>query len=191
MATKSDYYTHVMDIPPQYGPGFSLPESKLIASKIDGTDGSWNLPLPSFNPSVDIEPVHPDIDPGAEASKHEAAYKILKNYENIIKFSLRGAGQPGAKQFQAPLADPYAVPALEYYDDFSILMKILVQCLLGDYKQVQSLPIINRNASTKNKLISSLEYLRDRIGVPRDMSYPAARQLRAHINYITSLLNSA
>jgi len=191
MATKSDYYTHVMDIPPQYGSGYSLPESEIIASKIDGTDGTWSLPLPPFNPSIDIEPVHPNNDPGFEESKHEAAYKIINNYENIIKFSLRGAGKPGTKQFQAPLADPYAIPAIEYYDDYNILLRILVQCLLGDYNQVQSLPIINRNVSTKNKLISSLEYLRDRIGVPRDMSYPAARQLRAHINYIKTLLNSA
>ena len=27
LATKSDYYTHVMDIPPQYGPGFSVDEA--------------------------------------------------------------------------------------------------------------------------------------------------------------------
>lgn len=29
IATKSDYYTHVMDIPPQYGPGFGVKESAL------------------------------------------------------------------------------------------------------------------------------------------------------------------
>ena len=30
---------------------------------------------------------------------------------------------------------------------------------------------------------ASLAYLRDRVGVPRDMKYPAARQLRAHLNW--------
>lgn len=31
---------------------------------------------------------------------------------------------------------------------------------------------------------SSLAYLRDRVGVPRDLPLPAARQLRAHLNWV-------
>lgn len=54
LATKSDYYTHIMDIPPQYGPGYSMnsPERTRLAGAIDGTDGSWSLPLAPFNVSL-------------------------------------------------------------------------------------------------------------------------------------------
>jgi glutathione S-transferase len=37
-------------------------------------------------------------------------------------------------------------------------------------------------------VIPSLEYLRDRVGVPRDLDLPAARQLRAHLNWAADLL---
>jgi glutathione S-transferase len=38
---------------------------------------------------------------------------------------------------------------------------------------------------------ASLAYLRDRVGVPRDMKYPAARQLRAHLNWFIDGLAAA
>jgi hypothetical protein len=38
------------------------------------------------------------------------------------------------------------------------------------------------NLKYSNDLISSLLYLRDRIGVPRDMPLAAARYLRAYLN---------
>ena len=40
MASKSDYYTHVQDIPPQYGPGYDEPGSgaKEFAAIINGED---------------------------------------------------------------------------------------------------------------------------------------------------------
>jgi glutathione S-transferase len=99
MATKSDYYTHIKDIPPQYGPGYDAPGCEALKAVIDGTDGSWSLPLPPFSPS-DVEPISAAIDPGTIDAKHEAAFKLTMNYENVIKFALRGAGEVGAKRFQ-------------------------------------------------------------------------------------------
>jgi len=189
MATKSDYYTHVQDIPPQYGPGYAVEgsQAQVNMAHINGQDGSWSLPLPPFAPS-DLEPVSPAIDPGEEAARHEAAFKLCLNRENIVKFACRGPGSVGAKRFQAPLADPYAVPNLDYQADVDALLRITTMALL------QGSPLSELGASSssdeqeKEALVSSLEYLRDRIGVPRDMSYPAARQLRAFLNYRISIL---
>ena len=37
--------------------------------------------------------------------------------------------------------------------------------------------------------VESAAYLRDRIGVPRDLPLPAARQLRAHLNWFIESLH--
>ena len=87
MATKSDYYTHVMDIPPQYGPGYgdSSEAAKQAQLNIDGLS-TWRLPL-NLSPS-DAEPLPDSMNPGDEAARHEAAYKLVSNYDAIVKFLL-------------------------------------------------------------------------------------------------------
>ena len=37
-------------------------------------------------------------------------------------------------------------------------------------------------------ILASLEYLRARVGVPRDMDFPAARQFRAHLTWMMDAL---
>ena len=53
LAFKSDYYTHVKDIPPQYGPGYDggFVDRLAYQSIITGKDGkSWDLPLSFDDP---------------------------------------------------------------------------------------------------------------------------------------------
>lgn len=58
---RSDYYTHVHDLPPQLGGCISVPGSEAAAAAIDGTDGkSWHLPLSGLS-TTGIEPFSPGM----------------------------------------------------------------------------------------------------------------------------------
>ncbi|CAE8637294.1 unnamed protein product [Polarella glacialis] len=52
MATKSDWYSHIKDIPPQYGPGIPVPAAAAFSAALDGADAAWHLPLPPMATSV-------------------------------------------------------------------------------------------------------------------------------------------
>ncbi len=179
-ATKSDYYTHVMDIPPQYGPGVPDRNSSVDeAVAIIGGEKSWRLPV---NLTADgFEPLPESMNRGVEDARHEAAHKLITNYENIVKFACRGMGEPGRKQFGAPLADPYAVPNFNYETRVDECLRRVAQALIeGTAQPGESSVSPSKDAKSVGKCLS---YLRDRVGVPRDMSYPAAMQLRAHLNW--------
>ena len=180
MATKSDYYTHVQDIPPQYGPGFSSPEAKKMADEIDGKDGSWELPLKKLSMN-DIEPMDSSLDTHDAAI--EAAWNLLCNKEAVKKFALRGDGQPGRKQFSAPLADPYATSNMNLDDQMDAILRIVISAMMTNNTNDMKFDVIPEDGVTKAALERCIDYLRDRIGVPRDMTYQAARQLRAHLNW--------
>jgi len=200
LATKSDYYTHCQDIPPQYGPGYGSPAGASFSAAIDGQGPSgWRLPLPELDATSTPEPFYltggQPVD--QEAARHEAAAKLAGNREKVLMFALRGAGTKGAKRFQAPLADPYATPS----EDPSVaaatdlLLRSAVALLAegdatGEGLTAEGLRAglaeVDGAAAAEAKVCGA--YLRDRIGVPRDMSFPAARQLRAHLNWAIDAL---
>jgi len=184
-ATKSDYYTHVMDIPPQYGPGYPDKGAAVDeAVRVIGGETSWRLPVQLS--SDGLEPLPSSMDRGEEDARHEAAYKLIKNGSNIVKFACRGMGETGRKQFGAPLADPYAVPNLNYETDVDTCLRVVAQALIdGTAEKSSQTPNTSSKAESLRKCLA---YLRDRVGVPRDMSYPAAMQLRAHLNWVSDSL---
>lgn len=194
MATKSDWYTHVQDIPPQYGPGQPAGECAAFRRSIDGEGGAWRLPL---RPTAASEHPADVLQPGWEAfeqgAPHEAAWRLIANHAPVTRFALRGAGAPGAKRFGAALADPYATPAQgEIEGDVDALLRHVAAWLL-DAKPTPDDAALAADLRAgdeggREPAAACARYLRDRVGVPRDMSYPAARQLRAHLNWAADQL---
>ena len=105
---------------------------------------------------------------------------------------LRGAGQPGgwSGPGKAELADPYAKANEAYIEPVEVCLRHVASALLegtdGDTGAKAAADL--RRADPDGNLASCLAYLRDRVGVPRDMGQAAAMQLRAHLNWAISLL---
>ena len=191
---RSDYFTHVHDLPPQLGGCVENNTQEQIdaMSAINGRDGkSWQLPLPPLNESS-LEPLWEKENP--ERDRLEAAIQLLSNYENVSRFACRGASAtPSKKRVSAPLSDPFATPNEDYVEAVDVALRTVAAMLLrtdnSDIPQGCE-NVLGTNASqvTKKNVSLSLEYLRDRVGVPRDMRMPAARQLRSHLNFAISHL---
>jgi glutathione S-transferase len=217
LAFKSDYYTNVMDIPPQYGPGYDggfNDDRKKFQASILGRDGkSWKLPL-SFDdelqplyrgmplPScvLDAAGLQPDSDGTygscdettmSQACRAMAAWKLAGNGNNVSRFAARG-GPQGAKnprkRFGAELADPYAETDNEIRSATDSALRVVcaalmdVEATLPDQAMVDQL----RSSVPDNQVegvAAALAYLRDRVGVPRDLPLAAGRYFRAYLNW--------
>ncbi|KAL7524122.1 hypothetical protein ACHAXR_001421, partial [Thalassiosira sp. AJA248-18] len=184
--TKSDYYTHVWDLPPQLGGCVDEAGSRQFQNAINGLEpGSWHLPLTPNNGGLEPDWAWAD-DEGA--ANREAVERVSANSENIVKFASRGAGKAGFPRYGAPLADPNAVSNESIQPFVDASLKIVSQKLLGSncddaMKDLASVLKREEGGELAENVAVSLAYLRDRTGVPRDMRLPAARQLRAHLNW--------
>mmetsp|Transcript_24658 Transcript_24658/g.35290 ORF Transcript_24658/g.35290 Transcript_24658/m.35290 type:complete len:546 (+) Transcript_24658:62-1699(+) len=195
--TKSDYYTHCWDLPPQLGGCVSEEGSATFQDAINGLNGSWDLPL-----SPDNNGLEPDWSWAGDeaAAKREAVERVTSNFEAIISFASRGAGKSG-RSYGAPLSDPNAIPNESIKPFVDAAMIVVCNKLLSetdaeiaacDKELAELVSVWKKEGGNSNEVIDkiamSLSYLRDRVGVPRDMRLPAARQLRAHLNWAIAKL---
>ena len=195
--TKSDYYTHCWDLPPQLGgcvfEDSGLPYENAINGErsLDGSQGSWELPLQPHNGGVE-----PDWDwcNDKDIALREAVERLSENHVNIVNFASRGAGKKGVPPVSAVLSDPNASPSEAVKSSVDVMLREIAFAMLMGHELRESqisrvVSVINSlGGDEKDGIISSLAYLRDRIGVPRDMRLPAARQFRAHINWAIAKL---
>lgn len=196
LASKSDWYSHVKDIPPQYGDGVHTSASDAMARALVGGDDAWHLPLPPLASSpAPSDMLQPGWEEFEAAAPHEAAYRVLDNHEAIVRFMCRGAGTPGnwsnGRPDRAELADPYAKPAVgAVVGAVDIALRAAIFILLEGSTPTAAHKELLKNIGREHHaaVATCVEYLRDRVGVPRDMSYPAARCLRGSMNWVISNL---
>mmetsp|Transcript_15858 Transcript_15858/g.37438 ORF Transcript_15858/g.37438 Transcript_15858/m.37438 type:complete len:500 (-) Transcript_15858:275-1774(-) len=196
-ATKSDYYSHSHDLPPQLGGCNAEASGKAAREDVDVR--AWKLPLETGL----IEPEWSWITP-AEA-RREAAERLINNHEAVARFASRARSGPGFPPAWAELSDPNAQPAEQWVATVDVFLRHTVDMLLaGDaaaadrddpglperaraweavQKSTQSLKQDDRNA-----LAECLRYLQQRVGVPRDMSLNAARRLRGELGKLIEVL---
>lgn len=193
--TKSDYYTHCWDLPPQLGGCVSEDGSNPFQDAINGLNGSWDLPLPPDNNGIE-----PDWSWAGDeaAAKREAVERVTSNFEAVVSFASRGAGKSG-RSYGAPLSDPNAISNESIKPFVDAAMIVVCNTLLSetdaenaacDKALTELVSVWKKEGGNEviDKIAISLSYLRDRVGVPRDMRLPAARQLRAHLNWAIAKL---
>lgn len=194
--------THCWDLPPQLGgctyePAGEPYERAINGEcRVDGSGvGSWELPLQQHNGGIE-----PDWDWAGDVAtaQREAVERVSANHEAIVAFAARGAGKKGMPPVMAPLADPNATPSQAVQGAIDrVLQTVCLALLEGTDKQeslmkkVANLVVQEGDEEFVYGVVESLSYLRDRIGVPRDMKLPAARQLRAHLNWSISKILEA
>lgn len=110
---------------------------------------------------------------------------------------LRALGRQGP-QYRSDLADPYNVPDQFAAPEVDVAYRLLIMALLRGREAVE--PLIKKEialgdtlygegaAKGRSRIVKCLNYLRERVGVPRDMTLPEARQLRGHLTWMVDLL---
>lgn len=167
-ATMADWYTHAHDLPPQLGGCVTSPNGQRVRNDVDA------LVSPSFEP----------LWSWVEHPAKEAAARLAANGKNVAAFAARQP--PGFPPARADLADPNAQPDNNVLPLVDALLRLLADTLhqqpTDDERPAYAafVAAVDDNDPTrvKPKLVKALEYLQNRVGVPRDMSFPAAVALR-------------
>lgn len=199
-AFKSDFYSCISALEPLFGRAYAVhtSEAQEIRARIDGVHPTaWRLPFSAEE--VALEPA-PNAFPSGADARQAAAVRLILNHKRLPPYMLRALGRPG-KAYRSVLADPFNEPDQRFAPAIDKAYRYLVLALLRGHEAVE--PLLRADvratnaaygdgsmdsAAARARVVACLEYLRERISVPRDMTLSEARQLRAHINWLADEL---
>ena len=167
--------------------GIPLPKCALEAAEIEA-DANGAYESSASSPAM------------KDACQTMAAWKLCGNGPAIANFAARG-GPSGAKNvrktFGAELADPYAKSDDSIIPFVDATLLIVANAMvegptntIPDEVHAQSLLDATKAYSNNEGVANSIAYLRDRIGVPRDLPLASARYLRAYLNWAIDVLSN-
>eukprot|EP00897_Mesotaenium_endlicherianum_P002320 jgi/Mesen1/2115/ME000151S01369 len=168
LAMKSDDFGITHNLEPQIGNCKSWPEGAAYRQLVDGEGGAWDLPLGP-------ETTAWGFDDGRQG-RDEAAQSLVNNHEAIARFALRGVREySGGGDAEAEA----------YERAMDVGLRYVASALLKGPESVSPLP-----EELPHQVAVAAAYVRDRVGVPRDLTYPAARQMRAHLQWLVRQMGS-
>ena len=131
--------------------------------------------------------------------KYFRPFWMAYHCSDTLRSPLKNVGSKNPrKQFQAELADPYAEPDSEIVKTVEAALRVVCMALASTSESDAKVPddslrkLLIETVPSKHVagVVASMEYLRDRIGVPRDLPLAAARYLRAYLNWGIGVLSA-
>ncbi|CAI5489814.1 unnamed protein product [Closterium sp. Naga37s-1] len=204
LAMKSDDFTITHTLEPQIGPVVLADAGAAHRDYIEGRDGTgaWDLPL---QPEVTAWGEDDGTGGAGRQAQQEAVESIILNHELLVSFCLRALRDqsfPGQRVMLVggrPRLQPPSDAELEAARErlapaVSEALRHVAHALLEGTEAVgAAVPaglLGALSGEEQEEVAVCVAYLRDRVGVPRDLTYPAARQLRAHLQWMVRLLGS-
>lgn len=200
-AFKCDFATLVNSLEPLFGRAYSVdtPEVQELQRKIDGFHyTSWRLPVSAEELAREYLP--PDTQPSDVYARQSAAVRLILNNKRLPRYMARACGTPGP-EYRSPLADPQNMIDEWVLPEVEVAYRYLVLALLRGKEAVAPMVAADKAAAdrayggtveeaamARGRVVACLNYLKFRVGVPKDMTLAEARQVRGCLTWLVEAL---